>query len=147
MGNTGSIPVAIWTGLGSPPHTWGIPAAFNRFLASLRITPTYMGNTESIGINAIKVEDHPHIHGEYATGTGALPTSQGSPPHTWGIQTHRLQLYRSFQDHPHIHGEYTGGVPGTILKIGSPPHTWGILKSFISSLLAMRITPTYMGNT
>ena len=32
-------------GAGSPPHTWGILLALSLATISIRITPTYMGNT------------------------------------------------------------------------------------------------------
>ena len=31
--------------VGSPPHTWGIPALCTQRISLARITPTYMGNT------------------------------------------------------------------------------------------------------
>ena len=50
---------------GSPPHTWGILEITAPFISTIRITPTYMGNT--IDTNQTKGDDrdHPHIHGEY----------------------------------------------------------------------------------
>ena len=51
--------------LGSPPHTWGILIAFNDFIALIRITPTYMGNTKCSQRAKKQFRDHPHIHGEY----------------------------------------------------------------------------------
>ena len=51
-----------------------------------RITPTYMGNTDTLMIDDAEVQDHPHIHGEYYSKNLSTSARQGSPPHTWGIQ-------------------------------------------------------------
>ena len=50
---------------GSPPHTWGILQRQPTRMRVLGITPTYMGNTGSVGRRQPRLEDHPHIHGEY----------------------------------------------------------------------------------
>ena len=50
---------------GSPPHTWGIQIVASVVAWQVRITPTYMGNTQVVGRNVI--------------------AQLGSPPHTWGI--------------------------------------------------------------
>ena len=52
-------------GLGSPPRTWGIPKALANACQTAGITPTYMGNTEAVGVRLSFVGDHPHVHGEY----------------------------------------------------------------------------------
>ena len=72
--------------LGSPPHTWGILSAGILISRIIRITPTYMGNTISKVAKNAKSQDHPHIHGEYATKATGFVGLMGSPPHTWGIQ-------------------------------------------------------------
>ena len=72
-------------GLGSPPHTWGIPMVNHGATARVGITPTYMGNTR-VRVKRIGVaKDHPHIHGEYGKRIRYLAKQSGSPPHTWGI--------------------------------------------------------------
>ena len=52
-------------GIGSPPHTWGILTTLSLLTVSLRITPTYMGNTRFDKGHQVDLWDHPHIHGEY----------------------------------------------------------------------------------
>ena len=51
------------------------------------------------------------------------------------------------EDHPHVCGEYT---VVSILKtpsLGSPPRMWGIHYRKVGAKKAIRITPTYVGNT
>ena len=62
---------------GSPPYTWGIRFYFYNFDYSLGITPIYMGNTRLVAAKLNRLEDHPHIHGEY---TKRLPTNQAFAP-------------------------------------------------------------------
>ena len=57
----------LTTVLGSPPHTWGIRLGIPFYILVPRITPTYMGNTESRFHHSIIKQDHPHIHGEHTT--------------------------------------------------------------------------------
>ena len=90
-----------------------------------------------------------------------------SPPHTRGIQVvvaslwGQLGITPSYEgntnnividcffigDHPLIRGEYRAlpwHVPG---RLGSPPHTRGILIALVVSVVVLRITPSYEGNT
>ena len=126
-----------------------------------------MGNTETNETATNALEDHPHIHGEYKVHQHVVYLRSGSPPHTWGIQYGQYFIWyqsritptymgntidtdstrRCIQDHPHIHGEYKMLTTCIKLSRGSPPHTWGILTNGMRSLEAIRITPTYMGNT
>ena len=55
----------VKTAMGSPPHTWGIPARL-------------------VWV-ATRAQDHPHIHGEYQLIDWDADGEPGSPPHTWGI--------------------------------------------------------------
>ena len=38
---------------GSPPHTWGTPSSLIIANAPIRITPTYMGNTQHLLLHLI----------------------------------------------------------------------------------------------
>ena len=50
---------------GSPPHTWRIHSQSRPWLAQLRITSTYVENTNAIHYADGTVQDHLHIRGEY----------------------------------------------------------------------------------
>ena len=152
---------------GSPPPTWGIPEPFPGRLLSLRITPTYVGNTESTGRKQQMRKDHPHLRGEYRSKLWTEDQLVGSPPPTWGILARckrgiclsritptyvgntsvRQDLYQQLQDHPHLRGEYIHGILERTRALGSPPPTWGILQVVDDHSLLARITPTYVGNT
>ncbi len=152
---------------GSPPHTWGIPKPEPAILSTLRITPTYMGNTKEDDERNNTKQDHPHIHGEYHSRFDFMSNSTGSPPHTWGIRNRNGEFQSGpritptymgnthwhavrgvvVRDHPHIHGEYLAAMRQLLAKWGSPPHTWGIPGSNGICSSWKRITPTYMGNT
>ena len=51
--------------LGSPPYTWGTLCSWLWQAAQIGITPIYMGNTDGVVDIDVKLEDHPHIHGEH----------------------------------------------------------------------------------
>ena len=51
---------------GSPPYIWGIHGGFTNSDWEKRITPIYMGNTEFYHSHGHRIEDHPHIYGEYS---------------------------------------------------------------------------------
>ena len=51
--------------LGSPPHTWRIPALSTCTWEEMRITSTYVENTELKQFLDVAKEDHLHIRGEY----------------------------------------------------------------------------------
>ena len=112
---------------GSPPHTWGIQFSPVRPTISVRITPTYMGNTHIVPPKIKLCKDHPHIHGEYKITTRYLSRNCRITP-TYMGNTSVLKLT---------------ACP----KTGSPPHTWGILTSGKITPKGLWITPTYMGNT
>ena len=133
--------------MGSPPHTWGIQSPGLFILLQSRITPTYMGNTCDDAVLAHKVEDHPHIHGEYFNWSSVNCSIIGSPPHTWGI-LNNIILGRFMHGITPTYMGNTGDDPYTVNYLeGSPPHTWGIPNAFKDRHCDLRITPTYMGNT
>ena len=91
----------------------------------------------------------------------------GSPPHTWRIQTKRVQisfLYgitsthventngvtavaSAIKDHLHTRGEYCFNNSVAVILLGSPPHTWRILTEDQKDGLQERITSTHVENT
>ena len=115
----------LWDG-GSPPLAWGIrrPILARKYV--YRITPTCVGNTKRAKKGAKKLQDHPHLRGEYISLKPSKISSKGSPPLAWGIRPafYSLQLpigitptcvgntrrkralARLFEDHPHLRGEY-----------------------------------------
>src|SRR5699024_4251500 len=92
----------------------------------MRITSTYVENTENGLIQNWTAEDHLHIRGEYKKLDKIHSWFIGSPPHTWRIlyiiftkikkhritstyveNTPRQQLSDNLsRDHLHIRGEY-----------------------------------------
>ena len=50
---------------GSPLRMWGILAVWVNVIATVRITPTYVGNTNRIWIRWLDYQDHPYVRGEY----------------------------------------------------------------------------------
>ena len=106
-----------------------------------------MGNTDGVVDIDVKLEDHPHIHGEHSIADKCKDKFLGSPPYTWGthfIAWHKqgfsgitpiymgntlkqLLTMGNTQDHPHIHGEHLPKLSGAMQSIGSPPYTWGTL--------------------
>ena len=70
---------------GSPPHTWRIRYVIILWVNKLRITSTYVENTQGINPGTVGCQDHLHIRGEYASATEFAHKHKGSPPHTWRI--------------------------------------------------------------
>ena len=153
--------------LGSPPLTWGIQIFFKNWHGSVRITPTYVGNTTTWRRRLTNDQDHPHLRGEYAINVIALITALGSPPLTWGIRGLIMisawegritptyvgntwcwnSKWNSWKDHPHLRGEYLMAQLAANPPVGSPPLTWGIRLIYNEDSAKYRITPTYVGNT
>lgn len=50
---------------GLPPHTWRIRSWVRSSGSGVRITSTYVENTQSLIDNNLKSKDHLHIRGEY----------------------------------------------------------------------------------
>ena len=112
---------------GSPPHTWGILLASKSMNFCVRITPTYMGNTNCSAFGKIGTKDHPHIHGEYHDFVYGKVAQLGITPTYMGNTFGGHFSFVRFGDHPHIHGEYYWEEDPALGEV--------------------RITPTYMGNT
>ena len=78
-------------GKGSPPRVWGIPpwpspsAARPQAIMATGITPTCVGNTNSILAMMASRQDHPHVCGEYDVRKSDADLNEGSPPRVWGI--------------------------------------------------------------
>ena len=152
---------------GSPPHTWRIQIKFADYNPRIRITSTYVENTNFVTCCWRDCQDHLHIRGEYGDQFISFLISQGSPPHTWRILTKDIvslgvsritstyventlalgNWLDAVQDHLHIRGEYCLGVIQLNIYLGSPPHTWRIRCSDKRGDLVVRITSTYVENT
>ena len=87
-GENGTEDKKISQGLGSPPLTWGKPAANNTTLCTAWITPTYVGKTSNRAIHCFFNKDHPHLRGENNEEVALFARRLGSPPLTWG--KHRI---------------------------------------------------------
>ena len=68
---------------GSPPHTWRTQLLNKVVHVIVRITSTYVENTNRRPNGRIKDEDHLHIRGEHNKVKSATARKLGSPPHTW----------------------------------------------------------------
>ena len=71
--------------MGSPPHTWRIPEPNAIIDNKLRITSTYVENTNRTLSMFEYEKDHLHIRGEYTWKQVFILIIIGSPPHTWRI--------------------------------------------------------------
>ncbi len=91
----------------------------------------------------------------------------GPPPRTWGILAHLLHGQprtrstpthvgntalasvnsRRITVHPHARGEYGEVEIDGLLRHGPPPRTWGIRDVKEKWRVAIRSTPTHVGNT
>ena len=109
---------------GSPPHTWRTLNSFTVSKSGVRITSTYVENTQK-----------PRKVSFYA---------YGSPPHTWRTLKFSLLNRWNFgitstyventsksepctvriEDHLHIRGEHSRPTRKSRQERGSPPHTW-----------------------
>ena len=69
---------------GSSLHTWGTRDISMLSTASLRIIPTYVGNTTSFTNDSNVYMDHPYIRGEHPPAFVYIYILTGSSLHTWG---------------------------------------------------------------
>ena len=58
------VPPVRWP-VGSPPYTWGAHIHIPSTSILYRITPIYMGSTNTLCQRTAHDGDHPHIHGEH----------------------------------------------------------------------------------
>ena len=113
----------------------------------VRITPIYMGSTFGNACVTLRIEDHPHIHGEHPMMIVVHKLKLRITPIYMGSTTRRPFLGVCGQDHPHIHGEHWPNKPPTVPQPGSPPYTWGARNVNKELKVRGRITPIYMGST
>ncbi len=152
---------------GSPPPAWGIRADPAVRPAIPRFTPTCVGNTGGCCRDRRRCTVHPHLRGEYAQGERRQGQATGSPPPAWGILdvvglghaparftptcVGNTLVCRSQSGgrtvHPHLRGEYGLRQSRPRTPIGSPPPAWGIPAVEAEDRLALRFTPTCVGNT
>ena len=152
---------------GSPPHTWRILNDDAIGALGLRITSTYVENTNRFSSSGILPWDHLHIRGEYKIFKFRWIRKMGSPPHTWRIliwmifTAVKARITSTYventviltetkileRDHLHIRGEYWFCRNKVIQDLGSPPHTWRIQYLLPSSPNGKGITSTYVENT
>jgi len=132
---------------GSPPRMWGILQEGLLLRRRQRFTPTHVGNTDMLNIQAGTVSVHPHACGEYAF-VGISPSSlSGSPPRMWGIRDIAQAPISPRAVHPHACGEYIFPRTQPQELLGSPPRMWGIQIQCRQGRQLHRFTPTHVGNT
>ena len=133
--------------VGSPPHTWRIHSASEAVGRAIRITSTYVENTDCYAFNIIIFRDHLHIRGEYIKLINELGKIIGITS-TYVENTAKMKPNtRIIKDHLHIRGEYLIALFIVSLVTGSPPHTWRIPCKTTSRSVSVRITSTYVENT
>ena len=146
---------------------WGKPCRYQTMPGHSRITPTYVGTTNSWALHGANFEDHPHIRGDHMVIAYLCLTELESPPHTWGPHVYPPEQFKSrritptyvgttfytstaiwfSQDHPHIRGDHHAWLSPLAVREGSPPHTWGPPLYVGENDVIERITPTYVGTT
>ena len=92
--------------VGSPPHTRGISKQVINGEIDDRLTPAYAGNITKIHGSPLPVQAHPRIRGEYAIPGSKPGADGGSPPHTRGIFSAKLQKSSGFRLTP----AYVGNI-------------------------------------
>ena len=76
--------------VGSPPLARGILHRTCYWMPTVGITPACAGNTCNCGCDALILEDHPRLRGEYNVGDIDLYKQEGSPPLARGILILRI---------------------------------------------------------
>src|ERR1035437_5168160 len=69
---------------GSPPRAWGQLARWKKWRDCGRFTPTRVGSTHTIMIDANANTVHPHARGDNARAGRNGGIVGGSPPRAWG---------------------------------------------------------------
>ena len=152
---------------GSPPLARGVHFTEGLENEEKRITPACAGSTHKARRYEIRNKDHPRLRGEYFCAHPRVQVFSGSPPLARGV----LLYFNSYgrgtgitpacagstilylvpvqvvKDHPRLRGEYTGGKDDLADLEGSPPLARGVLRSKVSDLEAMGITPACAGST
>ena len=112
-------------------------------------------------------KDHPRLRGEYWLITLIAAFVKGSPPLARGVRYfcyskcrfnritpacagstfHHTILHADIKDHPRLRGEYLWFNNVADERLGSPPLARGVLKSIVSLIPELRITPACAGST
>ena len=135
-----------WSG-GSSPHTRGLPGPVPPALAGARIIPAHAGFTRRCAGISPPARDHPRTRGVYVINKLSGLGTQGSSPHTRGLQEPDAPPGGGPVDHPRTRGVYANWVSGTVTGIGSSPHTRGLLISDPLGAVENRIIPAHAGFT
>ena len=75
--------INVALGEGSPPLTWRTPFCICSLRLCLRITSTYVENTDGVAIWQFADKDHLHLRGEHRCCCQTWSGWSGSPPLTW----------------------------------------------------------------
>ena len=113
----------------------------------MRITSTYVENTNTIIITCSALMDHLHIRGEHLLlWISSDNFFRITSTYVENTVTH-LTLVRRSKDHLHIRGEHRVYDADGLSPTGSPPHTWRTHYVWDDKKEAPRITSTYVENT
>jgi len=131
---------------GPPPHAWGMLLAWQEQFQRFRSTPTRVGNA------------YPY--------SGTARQTEGPPPHAWGMRVRqrfsvpiprstptrvgnafcRVSAKTKTEVHPHTRGECIWIPALPPWRSGPPPHAWGMHRIPVVDWIAIRSTPTRVGN-
>ena len=153
--------------LGSPPRMWVVLDVYDSSSRGIRITPTYVGSTLMYLYSLMKIQDHPHVCGQYISYYTPAYTLVGSPPRMWVVL--HLEKYlvlehgitptyvgstviatskgNQLRDHPHVCGQYLRQALRSSQRLGSPPRMWVVHQVQHQHPYLLWITPTYVGST
>ena len=111
---------------GSPPRMWVVLDVYDSSSRGIRITPTYVGSTLMYLYSLMKIQDHPHVCGQYSFYIIFVCLLAGSPPRMWVVHLllhpclHTCRITPTYVgstsprkissarawDHPHVCGQY-----------------------------------------
>ena len=152
--------------LGSPPRAWGTCKSVILDGWTTRFTPTCVGNIPDQYKSDNSHSVHPHVRGEHLIISCVSIFQPGSPPRAWGTWRgdseggHTLRFTPTCVGnmpssrppspnasvHPHVRGEHSALRFVSMSLTGSPPRAWGTFVKCPLRCLAVRFTPTCVGN-
>ncbi len=154
-------------GYETPPRVWGRRAVEVQFLNRDGNTPTCVGKTLEVQLDAAPRGKHPHVCGEDDAVAVTIGESTETPPRVWGrpvrggvsgvrfgntptcvgkiINEHSITL--SPAKHPHVCGEDVMAPTRSTSAIETPPRVWGRPIVDAAFMIHPGNTPTCVGKT